>query len=191
MNIGKAVNTIKKYYPSVSISRLRFLENEGLIKPKRTKGGTRVYSEKDIERIKKIIHLQEEQFYSLKAIKNNPELIRSNKNKQLVIKDYSKHDALKQSGLSDANYNDLIEYKFEHNQTTFTQNDVDRLTAFAYFYNLGLTAKNLSVLKSLSDRSTGFLESIIYNSEDSKDHENEMAIKHFTTIIGSYVLKDI
>ena len=109
----------------------------------------------------------------------------------MVIKDYSKHDALKQSGLSDANYNDLIEYKFEHNQTTFTQNDVDRLTAFAYFYNLGLTAKNLSVLKSLSDRSTGFLESIIYNSEDSKDHENEMAIKHFTTIIGSYVLKDI
>ena len=36
MNIGKTVEKIKKYYPSVSISRLRFLEAEGLIKPKRS-----------------------------------------------------------------------------------------------------------------------------------------------------------
>ena len=48
MNIGEAVNNIKKSYPSVSISRLRFLEKENLIKPTRTKGGTRIYSEKDI-----------------------------------------------------------------------------------------------------------------------------------------------
>ena len=41
MNIGNAVKQIQKKYPSVTISRLRFLEKEGLIKPKRSKGGTR------------------------------------------------------------------------------------------------------------------------------------------------------
>ena len=43
MNIGEAVKKIQKQYPSVSISRLRFLEKEGLIKPKRSNGGTREF----------------------------------------------------------------------------------------------------------------------------------------------------
>ena len=41
MNIGNAVKIIKKEYPSVTISRIRFLEKEGLINPNRSKGGTR------------------------------------------------------------------------------------------------------------------------------------------------------
>ena len=44
MNIGNAVKQIQKKYPSVTISRLRFLEKEGLIEPKRSKGGTREYT---------------------------------------------------------------------------------------------------------------------------------------------------
>ena len=78
MNIGEAAKSIKKEYPSISISRIRFLEKEGLIKPKRSTGGTRVFTLKDIERILKILDLQENQYYSLKAIKNNLSLI-SNK----------------------------------------------------------------------------------------------------------------
>ncbi len=191
MNIGETVKQIKKLYPSVSISRIRFLENEGLIKPKRSKGGTRDFTEKDIERIKKILYLQEEKFYSLKAIKNNPELIKTNKTQKLIIKEYSQHDALKQSGLNINNYEDLIEYKFEEYKNTFTQNDVDRLTSFAYFYNLGFTAKNFSILKSISERSIGFFDSIINISEENINQDNQIAIKHFTTIIGSYILKDI
>ena len=78
MNIGNTVKLIKKEYPSVTISRIRFLEKEGLLKPKRSKGGTRSFTEKDVQRIKKILDLQENQFYSLQAIKNNPQLLSSN-----------------------------------------------------------------------------------------------------------------
>ena len=46
MNIGDTVKLIKKEYPSVTISRIRFLEKEGLLKPKRSKGGTRSFTEK-------------------------------------------------------------------------------------------------------------------------------------------------
>ena len=68
MNIGETVKLIKKEHPSVTISRIRFLEKEGLIKPKRSKGGTRSFTEKDVQRIKKILDLQENQF--LFQIKN-------------------------------------------------------------------------------------------------------------------------
>ena len=67
MNIGDAYKLIKKDFPSISISRIRFLEKEGLIKPNRSKGGTRSFTEKDIIKIKKILDLQENQYYTLKA----------------------------------------------------------------------------------------------------------------------------
>ena len=44
MNIGETVKTIQKEFPSVTISRLRFMEREGLINPRRSKGGTRAVS---------------------------------------------------------------------------------------------------------------------------------------------------
>jgi len=75
VNIGEAVKALQIKYPSASISRIRFLEKEeGLINIKRSSGGTRKFTSKDIEKISKIIDLQENEFYSLKAIKNNPSL---------------------------------------------------------------------------------------------------------------------
>jgi len=51
VNIGEAVKKLQKDYPSVSISRLRFLEKEGLISPTRSKGGTRDFKDKDLFKI--------------------------------------------------------------------------------------------------------------------------------------------
>ncbi len=191
MNIGKAVNEIKKTYPSVTISRLRFLEKEKLIKPKRSKGGTRVFSQKDLNIILKILDLQENQFYSLKAIKNNPNLLSSTTNKNIKINEYSKHDALKKSGLSQKYLDDLIEFKFEINKNIYSQNDVDRLSAFAYFYNLGLTAKNFTIIKTLSDRGLGFFDTMNTSIVDIKEEDIELSIKYFTIIVGSYILEDL
>ena len=191
MNIGKAVSEIKKTFPSVTISRLRFLEKEKLIKPKRTKGGTRVYSQKDLNIILKILDLQENQFYSLKAIKNNPNLLSSTSNKNIKINEYSKHDALKKSGLSQKYLDDLIEFKFEINKNIYSQNDVDRLSAFAYFYNLGLTAKNFTIIKTLSDRGLGFFDTMSTSIVDIKEEDIELSIKYFTIIVGSYILEDL
>ena len=189
MNIGETVKQIQKKYPSVSISRLRFLEKEGLIKPKRSNGGTREYTTKDIERILKILNLQEDQFYSLKAIKNNTQLISKNTIKNIEIQEYSKHDALKKSGLSISNFKNLLEYNFEIDKEKFTQNDVERLSSFAYFYNLGLTAKNFTLIKSLSDRGVGFFE-IIKNNLDIDENDLEIAVNNFCNIIGSYILEE-
>ena len=58
MNIGNAVKQIQKKYPSVTISRLRFLEKEGLIEPKRSKGGTREDTSKDIDKTVSYTHLR-------------------------------------------------------------------------------------------------------------------------------------
>tara|TARA_B100000161_G_scaffold75906_1_gene52351 strand:+ start:43 stop:618 length:576 start_codon:yes stop_codon:yes gene_type:complete len=191
MNIGDTVKLIKKDYPSVTISRIRFLEKEGLIKPKRSKGGTRSFSDKDILRIKKILDLQENQFYSLKAIKNNLKLLTSNTSKsKIVIREYSQHDALKKAGLKEEDFNELIEYKYEQNKEIYSQQDVDRFSSLAYLFSLGLGVKNLSVIKSMSDRGVGFFETYFQISDNDPD-EIKIAIERFSEIIGSYILEDL
>ena len=191
MNIGDTVKLIKKEYPSVSISRIRFLEKEGVIKPNRSKGGTRYFSDKDISRIKKILDLQENQFYSLKAIKNNPQLLTSNSsNSKIVIREYSKHDALKKAGLKEDDFYELIDYKYEQNKDIYTQQDVDRFSSLAYLFSLGLGVKNLSVIKSMSDRGVGFFETY-FQISDNDPEEIKIAIDKFSEIIGSYILEDL
>ena len=191
MNIGDTVKLIKKEYPSVSISRIRFLEKEGLIKPNRSKGGTRYFSDKDISRIKKILDLQENQFYSLKAIKNNPQLLTSNSsNSKIVIREYSKHDALKKAGLNEKDFDELVDYKYEQNKDIYSQQDVDRFSSLAYLFSLGLGVKNLSVIKSMSDRGVGFFETYFQITDNDPD-EIKIAIERFSEIIGSYILEDL
>ena len=104
MNIGEAVKKLQKDYPSVSISRLRFLEKEGLISPTRSKGGTRDFKDKDLKRILKILDLQENQFYTLKAIKNNPKLLTQSGKVNIVIQDYSFHLGVREFFLDDTIY---------------------------------------------------------------------------------------
>ena len=191
MNIGDTVKLIKKEYPSITISRIRFLEKEGLLKPKRSKGGTRSFTEKDVQRIKKILDLQENQFYSLKAIKNNPQLLSSNSsNSKIVIREYSKHDALKKAGLNEEDFDELVDYKYEQNKDIYSQQDVDRFSSLAYLFSLGLGVKNLSVIKSMSDRGVGFFETY-FQITDNDPEEIKIAIDKFSDIIGSYILEDL
>ena len=191
MNIGEAVKTLQIKYPSASISRIRFLEKEGLINIKRSSGGTRKFTNKDIEKISKIIHLQENEFYSLKAIKNNPSLLKNTKTKSIKIDNFSIRDILKQSGLSNNQFEELISFGFEVNKEIFSIEDLNRMKAWSYFYSLGLEPKNFSILKSINERSNDFIEFIESLLPDNKDNELSLIIENYTGLIRGYLLKNI
>jgi DNA-binding transcriptional MerR regulator len=191
VNIGEAVKSLQIKYPSASISRIRFLEKEGLINIKRSSGGTRKFTKKDIEKISKIIDLQENEFYSLKAIKNNPSLLKSNKNRSIKIDDYSIRDMLKQSGLSTTQFEDLVTFGFEANKEKYNNEDLNRMKAWSYFYSLGLEPKNFSVLKSINERSGDFIEFIKGLLPEDKGEEHILIIENYTNLIRGYLLKDI
>ena len=191
MNIGEVAKALQIKYPSASISRIRFLEKEGLISIKRSSGGTRKFTKKDIEKISKILDLQENEYYSLKAIKNNPSLLKSNKTKSIKIDDYSIRDMLKQSGMSMAQFEDLVSFGFEGNAEKFNNEDLNRMKAWSYFYSLGLEPKNFSVLKSINERSGDFIEFIKSLLPEDKVDEHILIIENFTNLIRGYLLKDI
>ena len=190
MNIGEVVKKLQIKHPSVTISRIRFLEKEDLINIKRSPGGTRTFSNKDIERISKIIYLQENEFYSLKAIKNNPSLLKSNKSKSITIDSYSLRDTLKQAGINNDQYNELISFGFEEEKEEYSNNDLNRLKSWSYFYSIGLEPKNFSILKSINERSIDFVEFITSLLSDDSIADKDNIIDNYSNLIRSYLLKN-
>jgi DNA-binding transcriptional MerR regulator len=71
MTIGEVLTRLRPEFPDVSISKIRFLEAEGLIDPERTPSGYRKFSLADVERLRYILAEQRDHYYPLKVIKQN------------------------------------------------------------------------------------------------------------------------
>ena len=69
MSIGEVLVTLKADFPDVTISKIRFLEGEGLVEPERTPSGYRKFREDDVERLRKILRMQRDEYLPLKVIK--------------------------------------------------------------------------------------------------------------------------
>ncbi len=69
MSIGEVLVTVKTEFPDITISKIRFLEGEGLIDPERTPSGYRKFYEEDVERLRTILRMQRDEYLPLKVIK--------------------------------------------------------------------------------------------------------------------------
>jgi len=69
MTIGEVVEKLSDQYPDLSISKIRFLEDEGLVSPERTGGGYRKFHPADVTRIELVLRLQKEHFMPLAVIR--------------------------------------------------------------------------------------------------------------------------
>ena len=70
MSIGEVLVTLKTEFPDVTISKIRFLEGEGLIDPERTPSGYRKFHDEDVERLRTILRMQRDEYLPLKVIKD-------------------------------------------------------------------------------------------------------------------------
>jgi hypothetical protein len=60
---------LKEEFPDISISKIRYLEDQGLVTPRRTRGGYRLFSDEDVERLETILRLQRDEFLPLRVIR--------------------------------------------------------------------------------------------------------------------------
>jgi len=70
LRIGEVVRRLSEEFPDISISKIRYLEDEGLLTPRRTQGGYRLFSASDVERLQQILRLQRDEFLPLRVIKD-------------------------------------------------------------------------------------------------------------------------
>jgi DNA-binding transcriptional MerR regulator len=70
LRIGEVVRRLQDEFPDISISKIRYLEDEGLLTPRRTQGGYRLFSQADVERLQTILRLQRDEFLPLRVIRD-------------------------------------------------------------------------------------------------------------------------
>lgn len=75
LSIGEVLNRLRTEFPEVSISKIRYLESEGLVEPERTAAGYRKFSASDVERLRFVLICQREKYLPLKVIKEHLDAI--------------------------------------------------------------------------------------------------------------------
>lgn len=71
MSIGEVLQTLRGDFPDVTISKIRFLESEGLVEPARTPSGYRKFSHQDVDRLRYVLSAQRDQYLPLRVIKEH------------------------------------------------------------------------------------------------------------------------
>ena len=70
MTIGAVCKAVQTEFPDISISKIRYLEDQKLLQPRRTPGGYRLYSQSDVQRLRTILRLQRDEFLPLRVIRS-------------------------------------------------------------------------------------------------------------------------
>lgn len=73
LTIGKVVKKLQQQYPDLTVSKVRYLQDEGLLNPSRTPSGYRLYSQRDVRRLETILYLQKNRFLPLSVIREQLE----------------------------------------------------------------------------------------------------------------------
>jgi DNA-binding transcriptional MerR regulator len=92
LSIGEVLSLLKNEFPDITISKIRFLESQGLLDPERTPSGYRKFYDADVERLRWILRQQRENFLPLKIIKGRlgseePAGVVVNHEEQVVVRD--------------------------------------------------------------------------------------------------------
>src|SRR5437868_6317436 len=69
VTIGAVCKALVQEFPEISISKIRYLEDQKLLAPRRTQGGYRLYTQNDIQRLRTILRLQRDEFLPLRVIR--------------------------------------------------------------------------------------------------------------------------
>ncbi len=75
LTVGAVVRALADEFPDVTVSKVRFLEAEGLVTPERTASGYRQYSQRDVERLRYVLRAQRDRFWPLRVIRERLEAI--------------------------------------------------------------------------------------------------------------------
>jgi DNA-binding transcriptional MerR regulator len=112
LTIGKVVKRLQAQYPDLSVSKVRYLEDEGLLNPSRTPGGYRLYSQHDVRRLETILYLQKNRFMPLQVIREElakGEAIILEEHQKDPAEAYAAEVAIPRSMIEDAEESELLE----------------------------------------------------------------------------------
>jgi len=172
LTIGSVCSRLRDEFPDVSISKIRYLEDQGLLSPSRTRGGYRLFSEDDVERLETILRLQRDEFLPLRVIREQlatgagKERRRRRTEVGVGEEELDRDELCERAGIAPERARELEEFgllesKDEEAPEIYTEIDADIAAACETLARYGIGARNLRAFRSAADRETGLLEAVI------------------------------
>jgi DNA-binding transcriptional MerR regulator len=193
VTIGAVCKALHQEFPDISISKIRYLEDQKLLTPRRTQGGYRLYTQSDIDRLRTILRLQRDEFLPLRVIRQElaggraerdvappvGERIASRR-AGIDVRDsgslYSLEDVVEDTGADPGLVRELVEFGVIKGETRasvryFDETEREIVRAVSELARYGVGGRNLRVFRSSADREAQLLQSILAPALRSRNPE--------------------
>jgi DNA-binding transcriptional MerR regulator len=182
VTIGAVCKALRQEFPDISISKIRYLEDQKLLSPRRTQGGYRLYAASDVQRLRTILRLQRDEFLPLRVIRQElaggraerdvaaPSDGRSLRRALVTDRDpgalYSLEDVCEETGADPTLVRELVDFGVIKGEQRggvryFEETEREIVRAVAELARYGVGGRNLRVFRSSADREAQLLQSIL------------------------------
>jgi DNA-binding transcriptional MerR regulator len=154
--IGEVIAQLRGEFPDVSVSKIRFLEAEGLIQPARSPSGYRKFGPADVDRLKYILTAQRDQYLPLRVIKDQLDA------DQPAAGPLSRRELLDATGIDEAKLAELEDFGLVlRSGRQYPPQALEAVRAVIALGQYGVQARNLRVLRASVERETALIEQVV------------------------------
>jgi DNA-binding transcriptional MerR regulator len=183
LTIGTVCDRLKGEFPDISISKIRYLEDQGLLAPRRTQGGYRLFGEDDVERLETILRLQRDEFLPLRVIREELAAGASRERKrrraaglgeaepELDLEELCERAAIAPELARELEDFGLLEPRVEAGERVFTETDAEIATACGRLARFGIAPRHLRAFRTAADREAALLEALVAPALRSRNPE--------------------
>ena len=195
LTIGTVCGLLKDEFPDISISKIRYLEDQGLLAPRRTQGGYRLFSEEDLERLETILRLQRDEFLPLRVIRQelSSPAARDRKRRRALDADEGELDLdelCERAGIDARLARELEDFglltpRSEGGRKVYSELEADIAAACGRLAHYGIAPRHLRLFRTAADREAGLIEQIAGPALRSRNPERRRAGAEDLEALGS------
>jgi len=195
LTIGTVCGMLKDEFPDISISKIRYLEDQGLLAPRRTQGGYRLFSEEDVERLETILRLQRDEFLPLRVIRQelSSPTTRDRKRRRALDADDTELDLdelCERAGIDARLARELEDFglltsRSEGGQKLYSELEADIAAACGRLAQFGIAPRHLRGFRNAADREAGLIEQVVGPALRSRNPERRRAGTEDLEALGS------
>ena len=187
LTIGTVCTRLKAEFPDISISKIRYLEDHGLLAPRRTQGGYRLFNEEDVERLETILRLQRDEFLPLRVIRQELASATGTKERKrrraglsAVENDLSLVELCDRAEIAPELAKELEDYgllapRVEDGEKRYREGDADIAAACGKLSRYGIAPRHLRAFRTSADREAGLLDAIVSPALRSRNQERRQS----------------
>ena len=181
--IGAVCTRLQDEFPDISISKIRYLEDQGLLAPKRTRGGYRLFGEEDVERLETILRLQRDEFLPLRVIRHELAVGGAAERKrrrpatigepegELDLAELCERAGVDAELARALEEFGLLTPRIEGGERLYRESDADVADACGRLARYGIDARHLRTFRNSAGREAALLEQLVAPSLRSRNPE--------------------